>query len=153
MKIILSLLLAAGFASTASDPAGFHMWTSAELKTLGKALNQKAGATHLATQSLASTGNHSFLMIARTATGDAEFHGTQADIMVVQAGEATLLYGGEVVDGKTTAPNEIRGPSIKGGLEKKLAPGDIVHIPAKTPHQVRVDAGKEIAYFTVKVTE
>jgi hypothetical protein len=35
------------------------------------------------------------------------------------------------VDGKTTAPNEMRAASIKGGMEKTLAAGDIVTIPAK----------------------
>jgi mannose-6-phosphate isomerase-like protein (cupin superfamily) len=153
MKLILPLLLLAGLASSAGDPAGFHVWSAADIKTMGKTLTQKAGAQHLATTTLATTGNHSFLMIARTGSGEAEFHQTQADVMIVETGEAILVYGGEVVDGKTTAPNEIRGPSIRNGIEKKVLPGDVIHIPAKTPHQVKVEAGKAITYMTVKVTE
>jgi mannose-6-phosphate isomerase-like protein (cupin superfamily) len=57
------------------------------------------------------------------------------------------------VDAKTTAPNEMRGPSIKGGMEKPVAAGDIVTIPAKLPHQVKLAPGKEFTYFVVKVTQ
>jgi ribosomal protein L16 Arg81 hydroxylase len=28
----------------------------------------------------------------------------------------------------------VRGPSIDGGVRQKLWPGDIVHVPPKTPH-------------------
>ena len=43
--------------------------------------------------------------------------------------------------------------SIKGGTEKKLAAGDVATIPAKVPHQVKLDAGKAFTYFVVKVTQ
>jgi len=56
-----------------------------------------------------------------------------------------------VVSPKTTEPNEVRGPSIKGGERKPLAAGDVVHIPAKIPHQLLVPAGKEFTYFVMKV--
>jgi mannose-6-phosphate isomerase-like protein (cupin superfamily) len=56
-----------------------------------------------------------------------------------------------VVNPKTTAPHEIRGPSVRGGEKRALAAGDIVHIPAKVPHQMLVENGKEITYFVVKI--
>jgi len=61
------------------------------------------------------------------------------------------VVGGTVVDSKTVSPHEVRGPSIKDGVSKRLSPGDIVHIAAKTPHQLMVPAGKEITYLVVKV--
>jgi mannose-6-phosphate isomerase-like protein (cupin superfamily) len=76
-----------------------------------------------------------------------------ADIFFVQSGEATLVVGGELVDGKTTAPDEMRAASIKGGTEKKLAAGDVATIPAKVAHQVKLDADKAFTYFIVKVTQ
>jgi quercetin dioxygenase-like cupin family protein len=63
------------------------------------------------------------------------------------------VYGGSLVDGKTTAPNEMRAASIAGGMEKKLAPGDVVTIPPKVAHQLKIDPGKEFTYFVVKVTQ
>jgi mannose-6-phosphate isomerase-like protein (cupin superfamily) len=45
------------------------------------------------------------------------------------------------------------GTSITGGVESKLGAGDIVTIPAKTAHQLKLDPGKEFTYFVVKVTQ
>ena len=36
---------------------------------------------------------------------------------------------------------------------RKLAAGDILTIPAKVAHQVKMDTGKEFTYFVVKVTQ
>jgi len=146
-------LLLAGLALPAGDPEGFYFWPASELKGFAKSLAPKINDQKVATQPLGAVGNYSFLMAHREGSGQAEWHGKQADIIVVQTGQATLIYGGSLVDGKTTAPDEMRAASISGGVEKKLAPGDVVTIPIKTPHQMKVDPGKEITYLTVKVTQ
>jgi mannose-6-phosphate isomerase-like protein (cupin superfamily) len=153
-RLVAAALLFAGLALPAGDPTGFQMWTSSELQGFSKSLAPKINAQKLATQQLGGQGNYSFLMVHRQGDGEAEFHATQADIFTVQDGHATLVYGGKMVDAKTTAPNEMRGPSISGGQEKRLGPGDVVAIPAKTPHQVKLAPGaKEFTYFVVKVTQ
>ena len=38
----------------------------------------------------------------------------------------------------------------KGGI---IAPGDILHIPPKIAHQVLLEPGTQITYFTLKVKE
>ena len=58
-----------------------------------------------------------------------------------------------MVDGKTSAANEIRGSGITGGAEKPLLPGDVVEIPAKVPHWVKLAPGRQITYLVVKVTQ
>ena len=78
-------------------------------------------------------------------------HETQADVFVAQAGEATLITGGTIVDAKTTQPHEVRGSAITGGTETQIAPGDFVIIPAGTPHQMKIAAGKQFAYLVMKV--
>jgi mannose-6-phosphate isomerase-like protein (cupin superfamily) len=153
MKPLALALLLAGFALPAGDPPGFYLWKSAELKGFAKTLAPKINDKKVATQNLPAYANYSFMVAHREGTGEAEYHATQADIFVVQGGEATLVIGGELVDGKTTAPNEMRAPSIKGGAEKKLAAGDVVTIPAKVAHQVKLDPGKQFTYFVVKVTQ
>jgi mannose-6-phosphate isomerase-like protein (cupin superfamily) len=152
MKLIATLLLCAGFALPAGDPEGFHVWKAAELKSIAKTLMPKV-ADHTATQPIPGVGNYSFISILRTGTAAAEYHETQADVFVVESGEATLVVGGKLVDGKTTAPHEMRGTGITGGTERKISTGDVVSIPAKVPHHVKVDAGKEVTYFLVKVTQ
>ena len=153
MKPLALTLLLAGFALPAGDPPGFYLWKSAELKGFSKTLAPQMNDKKVATQSIASYGNYSFMVAHREGSGEAEYHATQADVFVVQSGEATLVVGGELVDGKTSAPNEMRAASIKGGTEKKLAAGDVVTIPAKVAHQVKLDAGKQFTYFVVKVTQ
>jgi mannose-6-phosphate isomerase-like protein (cupin superfamily) len=153
MKPLALALLLASWALPAGDVPGFYLWKSAEVKGMGKTLASKTGEKHAASQTIASYGNYSFMVAHRDGPGEAEFHATQADVFVVESGEATLTVGGEMVDGKTTAPNEMRAPSIKGGSEKKLAAGDVVTIPAKVAHQLKIDAGKEFTYFVVKVTQ
>jgi glc operon protein GlcG len=140
MKILVLFLLAAGFALPAGDPAGFHLWKASELKTI------PAGA-------MADSGNYNFAAVVRKSNGSAEVHETMADIFVVTSGEATLTVGGTVVDPKTTQPNEIRGTGITGGVTRKIGAGDVLTIPARMPHLVTLDAGKEIAYVAIKVKQ
>ena len=40
--------------------------------------------------------------------------------------------------------------AVEGGERHALAPGDLVHIPAKTPHNFLVAKGKHITYVLVK---
>ena len=75
------------------------------------------------------------MLAYREATGSAEVHEHEADIFVVESGEATIVTGGKLVDGHAQKPGEIRGTSIDGGERHPLAAGDIIHIPAGVPHQ------------------
>jgi mannose-6-phosphate isomerase-like protein (cupin superfamily) len=137
----------------ASDPAGFAMWTASDIKSAGKKLAEKVDSARFSSKPLEKFGNHLTMLAHREGDGGAELHEKDADIFIVESGMATLIVGGEVVGAKTTAPNEVRGTSIKNGVEHKLAPGDIVHIAAKTPHQLLLGHGKEFTYFVIKVSE
>jgi mannose-6-phosphate isomerase-like protein (cupin superfamily) len=149
MALVTMMLMAVPLM--AAPPAGVSIWTAAELKAQGEKLVPKMSEKKVASERLATYGNHLTMIAHREADGEAEIHETQADFFFVQSGTATLVFGGEVPGAKTTAPNERRGPSIKGGERKTLAPGDVVHIPARIPHQLLVPAGKEFTYFVIKV--
>jgi mannose-6-phosphate isomerase-like protein (cupin superfamily) len=83
----------------------------------------------------------------REGDGCAEVHEMQMDVWIVQGGEATLIVGGTRVQPKTVKPHEIRGTSIQGGETKQLRPGNIVHIPVKVPHQLKIAPGKTFTYW------
>jgi len=136
-----------------AEPAGYKYWSAADLKAKGAALGPKMNAQKVATDRLADFGNHYVLLAHREGPGEAEYHETEADVFVVQSGTATLVVGGTMANGKTTAPGEIRAPSIQGGSNQKLSAGDVVHIPSKTPHQLLIDGGKKFDYFVVKVKD
>ena len=73
-----------------------------------------------------------------------------ADIFYVLRGTATFVTGGTVVGGKTTAPNEILGASIRDGKTHQLVKGDVIIVPQSTPHWFKqVEA--PFLYFVVKV--
>jgi len=146
------LLLSVGLATVrAADTAVVTTWSANELKGLEKKLAPKMDQRKVATEILGRYPNSLAMIAHREADGEAEVHETMADFFVVQSGEATLVYGGEVSGGHTTQPHEIRAPSIKGGQQQAVSAGDVVHIPAGVPHQLLVKSGKQITYFVVKV--
>ena len=73
---------------------------------------------------------------------------------MVTGGEATLLIGGKVVGevaAKSGAPGEKRGTDITGGTTQVVKKGDIINIPAGTPHWIKIAPGEDFSYVNVKV--
>jgi glc operon protein GlcG len=86
----------------------------------------------------------------RDAPGVGEVHVRDTDIIYVLAGSATFVTGGALVDGKTVAPDEIRGPSIRGGEGRRIAKGDVIVVPEGTPHWFK-EVQAPFEYYVVKV--
>ena len=141
----MMLLMAAG------DPAGFAVWTAADLKARAAALAAKMNADKLASDKLADYGNYNTQLAHREASGGAELHENFADIFVIESGEATVVVGGKIEGSHQTAAGEIRGTAVTGGERHRVSTGDVVHIPPNTPHQMLVEAGRQVTYFVVKV--
>jgi glc operon protein GlcG len=86
----------------------------------------------------------------RDTAGRAEVHAKDTDVIYVLEGSSTFVTGGTIVDGKVTAPDEIRGAAIEGGDTRRIAKGDVVIVPNGTPHWFKqVDV--PVRYFVVKV--
>jgi len=86
----------------------------------------------------------------RDAAGMAEVHQQDTDIVYVLGGTATFVTGGTVNEPKTIAPGEIRGASIQGGETRKLVKGDVIIVPAGTPHWFQ-QVTAPFTYYVVKV--
>jgi mannose-6-phosphate isomerase-like protein (cupin superfamily) len=153
MKLAFLITLAGVLTLQETAPGGFRVWKSTELHSRGQDLAKKLDANKAAAETIATEGNRLFLVAYREASGPAEVHHTQADIMFISEGELTMVHGGTIVDGKTTAPGEIRGSGITGGTEVRLGPGDVLHIPARMPHQMKLAPGTKVTYFVAKVVE
>jgi mannose-6-phosphate isomerase-like protein (cupin superfamily) len=145
------LFLASATSLLAADPEGFGLWNGALVKNSNQELSGKIDDQKFAWQSLGTYGNHLIGISHREGDGSAELHQTQTDIMIVDNGEATLVVGGTMVAPKTIKPHEVRGSSIEGGEIKHLGPGDIVHIPANVPHQLKIKSGGQFTYTVIKV--
>jgi mannose-6-phosphate isomerase-like protein (cupin superfamily) len=141
----LMLLMAAG------DPPGFTVWKASDLKARARQLAAKMNDQKLASETLADYGRYNTMLAHREATGGAELHQKMADLFVIQSGDATVVVGGAIADGHTTGPGEVRGTEVTGGERHRVSAGDVVHIPANTPHQMLLDAGHQVTYFVVKV--
>jgi quercetin dioxygenase-like cupin family protein len=79
-----------------------------------------------------------------------EIHNNEADLFYVLEGRATQVLGGSVVDGKQTAPGQIRGSKIDGGQTYQLGKGDVMWVPAGMPHWFP-EIPEPLSYLLVKV--
>ena len=85
----------------------------------------------------------------REQPGMAEIHTKDADIVYVLEGSATLITGGNAVNVKPTAPDELRGERIDGGETRPLAKGDVIIVPAGVPHWFK-EVSNPFLYYVVK---
>ena len=132
----------------ASAPATAMMATPAAVEALASA---EVTAAFKAGRPLLENGQFKIHASRREAAGMAEVHTRDTDIVYVLDGSATLVTGGTVVDGATTAMDEIRGAAISGGETRQLTKGDVVVVPNGVPHWFKQVNGP-LLYYVVKVT-
>ena len=82
--------------------------------------------------------------------GEVEVHDKETDVLYVLEGEATFVYGGKMVGGKTTRPGQWLGSDITGGQTRHLVKGDVYVNPAGVPHWFK-EVPKSVSYYVVKV--
>lgn len=157
MKLLAASAFLCGallFSQGSETPAGFYFWSHADIAKMADALApQMDPVTKFKSQTIATAGNHRFLVTHREAAGQSEFHETESDIVFAQSGTAKVIYGGKMIGANTTAPGEQRGSGIQGGLEKTIGPGDVMVIPSRTPHEFVPQGSAPFNYFVVKVTD
>ena len=90
-------------------------------------------------------------MAVRVHSGQGEWHHDDADVLIGVEGSAEIITGGEIVNGKETAPGEIRGDGIKGGTKQPFRAGDIIRIEPQVAHQVILAPGTTMRYMAVKI--
>jgi quercetin dioxygenase-like cupin family protein len=85
----------------------------------------------------------------RDKAGVVEVHEKETDVFYVADGEATVLAGGTRIKSKNGAAGN--SYDIEGGKTFQLTKGDMMVIPAGSPHWFK-EVPKSINYFFVKVT-
>jgi mannose-6-phosphate isomerase-like protein (cupin superfamily) len=94
--------------------------------------------------------DHGLILLAqRRSAGEVEVHEKTNHVFIIVEGEATLVTGGTLVGARETAPNQRRASSVEGGETHHLTKGDVITIPAKTPHWFKDVPTKTIAYYAV----
>jgi mannose-6-phosphate isomerase-like protein (cupin superfamily) len=97
-------------------------------------------------------GDKGLIVLAqRRGAGEVEVHEKTGHVFIIVEGEATFVTGGTLVSPRNTAPGQVRAASVTGGETFHLTKGDVITIPAKTPHWFKDVPTKTIAYYAVNV--
>jgi mannose-6-phosphate isomerase-like protein (cupin superfamily) len=94
--------------------------------------------------------DHGLIVLAqRRGAGEVEVHEKTNHVFIIVEGEATFVTGGTLVGARETAPGQRRAPSVQGGETHHLTKGDVITIPAKTPHWFKEVPTQTIAYYAI----
>ena len=98
--------------------------------------------------------DHGLRVLAqRRGAGEVEVHETTNHVFIIVEGEAVFVTGGTLVGAKNTAPGQRRAASVQGGETRRLTKGDVITIPAKTPHWFKEVPTQTIAYYAVNTEQ
>ena len=131
---MLAALAAPAAAQTgAADPTSFAGTAdiTAQVEALGKAMRPGQG---FAWQPLVRSGVQVAAIEIWRSPGRPAVHPEEAEYATVIAGAGTLVSGGSLAEPKVVKPGLTEGSRIVGGTTRRLAPGDVMLIPAGTPH-------------------
>jgi len=97
-------------------------------------------------------GDEGLVMLAnRRGAGEVEVHEKTNHIFIITEGEATFVTGGTLVNARQTAPGQTRAASVEGGTTYHLSKGDVITVPAKTPHWFKEVPTQTIAYYAINL--
>lgn len=149
------IVVTAALLTSQSESAqkGADVFPSEKISSQFAVLAEQAKGLGTSGAKLGDYQSHNVGLSLRTSSGGAEVHAHYDDIFVVRQGKATLTTGGTVIDAKTDSDGETRGSGIANGKSQPIAAGDVVHIPAGTPHQLTIAKGVVYNAIVVKVKE
>src|ERR1700733_4388985 len=99
--LTIGMVTAFGQWAVAQDAAKTpDLYSPADLMALEKALGQKTDATGTATETLKKYASDYTMLAFRNKSGKAELHEKFADFYFVVEGQATLVSGGQLAQGR-----------------------------------------------------
>jgi mannose-6-phosphate isomerase-like protein (cupin superfamily) len=147
------VLLFSILAQAQSNEKKADYFSSQEIQKQLADLAPKAQPSGSSGSTLGDYGSHKIQLSVRSTSGGAEIHAHYDDVFVVQQGHATLTTGGSIIDSKTDSDGETKGSGISDGHTQEISAGDVVNIPAGTPHQLKIASGTLFSTIVVKVRE
>ena len=164
-KLILVALAVGALWSAAGDnaqenPAATHISAADILATIGNAPGGRVSDQQI--RHIDAGGHNVGLGVVQrppsTSLGAIQHH-NQTEVYYVVSGRGTMVTGGELTDGRALDPEgqtvrTLTGPSsvggIGGGESRDVGPGDMVIIPAGSPHGFS-EITETITYIVVRV--
>ncbi len=100
-------------------------------------------------------GDNGLIVLAnRAVQRGSEMHDKTNHVFIIVDGEGTFVTGGKLVNAKVISPGQTRADGIEGGVEHRLSKGDVITVPANTPHWWK-DTSKtgSVGYYAVNIEQ
>jgi mannose-6-phosphate isomerase-like protein (cupin superfamily) len=95
-----------------------------------------------------------FVVLAnRRGADQAEMHDATNHVFIIVEGEATFVTGGTLIEPRETGSGQVRAKGIEGGETHQLRKGDVITIPARTPHWWKEVRSGTIGYYAVNIDQ
>ncbi len=147
-RVALALALVSGASATAQPAAvADAAAVTAQIAAMERAMTPGQG---FAWKPLLEDGARTVAIEIWKRPGRPAVHPDQAEYAIVLDGAGTLVSGGTLVGASTTRADLVEGDRIEGGVTRKLAPGDVLLIPAGAPHWFGVE-GKRLVLLGTKL--
>ena len=148
----LATAVASGALAQQPAPAMKTFMNNKEIMGLiDKAKADRKGDAPLVAEPILSLAPYRAQLEYRPGTSPAALHEKDAELMVVLEGTGNIVTGGKLVDEKRNNANNLGGSSITGGNSQAVVKGDMLIVPANTPHQVIPTGGAPIVLMTMHV--
>src|SRR5712692_4766536 len=142
MKLLLAVTTLLTIAVLLASAGGASSVTYVDHEKVAAALSK--GGPLVSAPDLLVSGSH------RDKAGQVELHDKETDVIYVVDGTATFVTGGTMVGEKRTSPGQLMGSDIEGGQTHHLSKGDVIVVPAGTPHWFK-EVPQSVSYYVVKV--
>ena len=96
---------------------------------------------------------HNMSIVHRSGYTQPEIHELKWDMYVILDGSGVVRMGGNRVGWKNDLPPQEQRPQLEGYEEFEVTKGDIVHVPARTWHQILTDPDASITYALINIME
>jgi quercetin dioxygenase-like cupin family protein len=100
-------------------------------------------------------GDNGFIVLAnRAVQRGGEMHDKTNHVFIIVDGEGTFVTGGKLVNAKVISPGQTRADGIEGGVEHRLSKGDVITVPANTPHWWKdTSATGSVGYYAINIEQ
>ena len=138
-------------AQQAAPPMQTFMNSKEIMGLVDKAKADRKGEAPLVAEPILSLAPYRAMLEYRPGISPAALHEKDAELMLVLEGTGNIVTGGKIVDEKRLNANNLGGPSIADGHSQAVVKGDMLIVPANTPHQVIPTGGAPIVLMTLHV--
>src|SRR5215467_7873640 len=147
----LATALASSALAQQAAPTNTFMNNKEIMGLVDKAKADRKGDAPLVAEPILSLAPYRAQLEYRPGISPAAVHEKDAELMVVLDGTGDIVTGGKLVEEKRTNANNLSGSSISNGNTQAVVKGDMIIVPANTPHQVIPKGGAPIVLMTLHV--